>query len=353
MNYLGEVVGRTAELTAIDEFLDALDDGPTALVLEGEPGVGKTILLQAAVNEAERRGARVLSFVASPSEARLPYAALAKLLGGLEGELLNALPPPQRDALDAALLDAGTRLPDPDPRAVATAVLSLLEALAEDQPLVVAIDGLQWLDRPSARVVEFCARRFSGRVGLVASRRANGPVGELRLRQPERMDVLRLAPLDSRALRQVVGQRVEQPLALRALERVNEASGGNLNYALELARALPAEGPPPPALLLPARLRESVENRLAGLDHELEEVLLAVAALALTDSGPGSPSLDSALDLERSGPGWMLAALGAGAAGSAIAISTGRRQPEAPAPAAPAEAPAAAEAPPAPEAGTS
>jgi putative oxidoreductase len=83
------------------------------------------------------------------------------------------------------------------------------------------------------------------------------------------------------------------------------------------------------------------------------EVLLAVAALALTDTGPGAPSLDSALGLERSGPGWMLAALGAGAAGSAMAISMGRRQPPAPAPAAPAEAPATPEAPPAPEASTS
>jgi putative oxidoreductase len=83
------------------------------------------------------------------------------------------------------------------------------------------------------------------------------------------------------------------------------------------------------------------------------EVLLAVAALALTDTGPGAPSLDSTLGLERSGPGWMLAALGAGAAGSAMAISMGRRQPAAQAPAAPAEAPATPEAPPAPEASTS
>jgi putative oxidoreductase len=79
------------------------------------------------------------------------------------------------------------------------------------------------------------------------------------------------------------------------------------------------------------------------------EVLLAVAALALTETGPGAPSLDAALGLERRGPGWVLAALGAGAAGSAMAISMGRQQPAAPAPA---EAPATPEAPPAPEAGT-
>jgi putative oxidoreductase len=82
------------------------------------------------------------------------------------------------------------------------------------------------------------------------------------------------------------------------------------------------------------------------------EVLLAAAALALTETGPGSPSLDSALGFEQSGPWWMLTALAAGAAGSATAISMGQRQPPAPVPAAPAEAPATPEAPPAPEART-
>jgi putative oxidoreductase len=82
------------------------------------------------------------------------------------------------------------------------------------------------------------------------------------------------------------------------------------------------------------------------------EVLLAVSALALAESGPGALSLDSALGLERTGAGWMLAALGAGAAGSTMAISMGRRQPAAPAPTEPAEAPATAEEPLAPEPGT-
>jgi putative oxidoreductase len=81
------------------------------------------------------------------------------------------------------------------------------------------------------------------------------------------------------------------------------------------------------------------------------EVILATAALALTETGPGAPSLDSALGLERRGTVWTLAALGAGAAGSAIVISKGREQP-APAQAAPAEAPATPKAPPAPEPST-
>jgi putative oxidoreductase len=82
------------------------------------------------------------------------------------------------------------------------------------------------------------------------------------------------------------------------------------------------------------------------------EVLLSAASLALTETGPGAPSLDSALGVERSGPGWVLAALGGGAAASAIAVEMGRRHPPAPAAAAPAEKPTAPEAPPAPEATT-
>ena len=99
-------------------------------------------------------------------------------------------------------------------------------------------------------MLEFCTRRLTGPVGLVASRHANaastGPPGELRLRHPERMDVRRLTPLNARALRHVVRQRADRPLALSALERVNEASGGNLFYALELARELPVDARPRP-----------------------------------------------------------------------------------------------------------
>jgi len=275
MNYLADVVGRTAELAAIDEFLNSLVDGPFAVVLEGDAGVGKTTLLEAAIDEAERRGATVLSCVTSLTDASLPYHALANLFEKVDREALETLPPPQRDAYDRALLQGSA---DADPRAVATAVLTLLEEMGEEEMVVVAIDGTEWLDAHTARVVEFCARRLTGPIGFIGTRRSNAH-GELVLRHPERLHVLRLGPLDSRALRHVVGRRMERPLALSWLERVNEASGGNLNHALELARALPADGPPPPALLLPAGLEEIVETRLEGLSPGLEEALLAVAAL--------------------------------------------------------------------------
>src|SRR3954454_7313467 len=118
MNYLGDVVGRTAELAAIDEFLDSLVDGPNALVLEGDAGVGKSTLLQAALEEAHRRGATVLVCTGTPLDTSLPYRALANLFDSVDVDAFATLPPPQRDALDHALLQGSA---DADPRAVATA----------------------------------------------------------------------------------------------------------------------------------------------------------------------------------------------------------------------------------------
>jgi putative oxidoreductase len=125
-------------------------------------------------------------------------------------------------------------------------------------------------------------------------------------------------------------------------------TGCGLLVALGLATPLAASGLS--AVMITA-LRTAIWNEGVKPATGEHEVLLAVSALALADSGPGALSLDSALGLERSGPGWMLAALGAGAAGSTMAIEMGRRQPAAPASTEPAEASAAAEEPPAPEAG--
>ena len=104
--------------------------------------------------------------------------------------------------------------------------------------------------------------------------------GLLRPREPGRIDVRVIPPLGPDAVARLLRERVDGPLGRRALARVQEASGGNPFYALELARALPAGGPPSPALPLPASLDEVVAARLAGLGREVEEVLLAIAALS-------------------------------------------------------------------------
>jgi putative oxidoreductase len=140
-----------------------------------------------------------------------------------------------------------------------------------------------------------------------------------------------------------------RPGRRNALAAGSTEAGCGILVALGLATPLAAAGLS--AVMITA-LRTAVWNEGIKPATGEHEVLLAVAALALTDTGPGAPSLDSALGLERRGLGWTIAALGAGAAGSAMAISMGRRQPAAPAPAEPADASATPDAPPAPEAST-
>jgi DNA-binding CsgD family transcriptional regulator len=283
------VVGRVSELQAIERLLGALDEGPAALVFEGEPGIGKTTLVLASVEAARTRGVRVLFCTGSSSEARLSYAALADLLREVDEDIVGTLPPPQRDALDAALLRARPGDAAIDPLAVATATLSVVDGLVADRPVLVAIDDLQWLDPPTARVIEFCARRLSGSVGLLAARRAGAGNGDGRppiaLREPDRTEVRHLESLTPGDLTQLLRERSPQPVERSALARIREASGGNPFYAIELSRVLPTGAAPAPALPLPASLEEVVAANTSGLEPLLDEALLAVASLAAPTRG--------------------------------------------------------------------
>jgi predicted ATPase len=158
------IVGRTEELGALFAFVEDGRVGPSALVLEGDPGIGKSTLLGAAVEYAQERGARVL--LARPTEAErgLGHVALGDLLDGTLDDILPVLPPPRRHALEVTLL-----LEEPDdgavdPRAVGLATRSALEALAERTPVLVAIDDLQWLDPSSERALAFAVRRLDATV---------------------------------------------------------------------------------------------------------------------------------------------------------------------------------------------
>ena len=303
------IVGRRGELEAIERFLGALADRSPVLVLEGEPGIGKTTLMRAGVEAARRRPALVLACVGSASETRLAYAALADLLRGVDGEVVAGLPGPQKEALEAALLRAGPAGGDLDRHAVASAVLSVLEAIGRQGEAVLAIDDLHWLDGASAGVVEFCARRLPPRVGLLASRRLGQAPWMARLERlgaSDPIEVRRLGPLDAGELAGLLSGGGGRVLERQALARVHEASGGNPLYALELARALPEGAPPSAALALPASLEEAVAARVAGLDADVEEALLAVALLAsptieLIERALGTEAADRLDDAERRG----------------------------------------------------
>src|SRR5688572_3506546 len=173
-----EILGRETELAEIERFIGSAAAGPSTLILEGAAGIGKTTLWDAGVALASEAGHRVLSCRPVEAEARLSYTALGDLLD-LE---LPPLPAPQERALDAALLRDRSDGPPPDRRAVSLAMLGVLRALSSSGPVTIAIDDIQWLDAPSARVLSFAARRLREEpIGLLLALRSGHDIERLGL----------------------------------------------------------------------------------------------------------------------------------------------------------------------------
>jgi DNA-binding CsgD family transcriptional regulator len=278
------VVGRDEELAAVATFLDG--DLPAALVLTGEAGIGKTTVWRSGLEQARERGMRVLFCRPAESEARLSFAALADLLEPALGETLTALPSVQRRALEAALLLSDEEGPPPDHRTISTACLGVFRQLAGEGRVLVAVDDVQWLDPPSALVLEFVVRRLAEEpVGLLLAERVAGE-GEAPLslgRADLELVRVRLGPLSTGALHRLLRDRLDVTLARPALHRVHEASGGNPFYALELVRALQARGgriQPGRPLPVPQTLEAILRQRLEVLPLRARKVLAAAAALA-------------------------------------------------------------------------
>jgi tetratricopeptide (TPR) repeat protein len=280
------VFGRDGELATVERFLDGTPWRPSALLLEGSAGIGKTTLWQAATQRATAGGYATLCCRAAESEAKLALTALADLLAGLADEVLGRLPAPQRHALEVALLRRDASGSARDPRALATAVRSVLLELAAQAPLLVAIDDLQWLDAPSARILEFALRRLgSARVGILATRRVGDPRADRlhleRALPDERVVRIRVGPLDVAALHQVIQAKLGQALPRPVLVRVAQAADGNPLLALEIARVLLERGLPPPGqpLPVPGDVKALVVRRARALPMPTREVLLVAAAL--------------------------------------------------------------------------
>lgn len=287
------LVGRETELAAIAGFLEA-EAYACAVVIEGEPGIGKTTVWQAGVEWAESRGWRVLRGGPAESEAKLAFSSLADLLGPALEDVLAELPPPQRRALEVALLleDAGGGRADR--RAVAAGLLSSLRALAAGSRVVVAVDDLQWLDRSSAAALDFAVRRLREEpVALLLARRlGNGKTGVEHSFVSERLLRVPIGPLGFVALNTLIHERLGTVLSRPLLHRIHELSGGNPFFALELARA--------PELLeagraLPPTLDVLVRGRLEALPEQTQRALLAAAAASqptveLVDRVVGAPN---------------------------------------------------------------
>jgi DNA-binding CsgD family transcriptional regulator len=256
------------------------------MVLAGEPGIGKTLLWRTCLDTAVALGTRVLQASPAAAEARLSFGALDDLLADSVDEALEALPPPQRRALEVALLLVETDSP-PDERAVAVAFLNAVRTLSEHQPMLITVDDVQWLDASSARVLGYAIRRLRQEaVGALLALRSDGaataPAPVAAVLEGD-ATTLRLGPLSTGALHKVVQERLGIVLARPTLRRVHETSRGNPLYAVEVARALASApdtlvaGRPLP---IPETLDDLLRKRIDALPEGTRTVLVAGAALA-------------------------------------------------------------------------
>ena len=168
------IIGREAEVELLEQFISDADAWPGVLVIEGSAGIGKSTLLDVAVDAARSRSLDVLRCGPGDHESRLSFAALRDLLEHAFDETEARLPLPQRRALAVALLreEPEARL---DRGAVSAAFLTLLRERARIGPVLLLVDDVQWLDRPTASALEFAIRRLRDEpVGIVLARRSDG-----------------------------------------------------------------------------------------------------------------------------------------------------------------------------------
>lgn len=284
----GAIVGRDVELDLVRSFLDEVGGGLTGLILSGEAGIGKTILWQVGVAEARRQSKRVLTCRGVAAEAALSFAGLSELLGEVLAEAGACLPAPRRRALEVALLLAEPGEGPPDPLAIGLAVHDVLRVLAQQGPLLVAVDDVQWLDPASAAVLEIALRRLrEDSIGvLVTVRRSKDlavPLGLERSLPEQRLTLLSVGPLSLAALHRLLSERLDLELTRSELARIQDTSGGNPFFALGLGRELlrtQARSFAGRGLRVPESLRELLGGRLAQLPATVADVLLEISALA-------------------------------------------------------------------------
>jgi DNA-binding CsgD family transcriptional regulator len=269
------LAGRNGDLGVIEAFLDEASAVGAALLLTGEPGAGKTALLDAVQERAMAGSVRVLRGAGAPFEADVSFSGLSQVLLPLDEELagLSAM---QREALKVAQgLTAG---PPPDRLVVSNAALALLRQGAVARPLLVILDDLPWLDRASSLVLGFAARRLGGsRVGFLAAARTGAETFFHGASLPEH----EVRPLDGEAAAGLVSARFPE-LAPRVLRRVLAEARGNPLALLELPTTLddpqrPGRAALPSILPLSRRLQALFAAQVSGLPAPSRYLLLLAA----------------------------------------------------------------------------
>ncbi|HVY96868.1 MAG TPA: AAA family ATPase [Solirubrobacterales bacterium] len=272
------LIGREAEGAQIERLLDGVRNGESgALLVRGEAGVGKTALLDAAVESAA--DLRVLRTLGVESEMELPFAGLHQLCRPLLGSL-DLLPAPQLEALQVAFgLKEGAT---PDRFLVALAVLTLLSDVAEEQPLLCVVDDAQWLDEASTLALAFVARRLLAEsIAIVfVSREAGGALASL----PE----LTIEGISDEHARTLLASRLQGRLDDRVRERIIAETRGNPLALLELPASLTAAELAggfdlPDARSRMSRTEQNFLRRFESLPPSSQLLLLTAAAEPVGD----------------------------------------------------------------------
>ncbi|PWU24098.1 MAG: hypothetical protein C5B48_07495 [Candidatus Rokuibacteriota bacterium] len=272
----GMFVGREEERRALDALLDdANGERSAVLVVRGEPGIGKSALLEYATEQAGAM--RVLRCVGIEAEHELPFAGMHQLVRPCL-DLIDRLPGPQAGALRNAL-GLGYD-PVEDRFLVSLGLLSLLAEACDDGPVLCCVDDAQWLDRPSAEALTFAARRFEAEpiAVLIAVRE-----GELRRFDAPGLPELELGPLGEADARLLLESRLDRAASADVLAMLLDSAQGNPLALLELPGALSADelqGIEP--IIGPPRVRGAVEEtfrrRVGTLDESTRRLLLLAAA---------------------------------------------------------------------------
>ena len=281
------IIGRDDELARVDAFLSDSTALPAGLLIEGHAGIGKSTIWEAAVANARERGLGVVQCRPAGGEVRLSYAALTDLLEADLDFVLPSMPPPQRRALELALLVRDEDDRPPDQRAVAAAVLHAIRKLAERAVLLIAIDDAHWLDPASAAAIEFSVRRLGDEpVAILASCRSEVsalPPLDLDRAMGQRLAKLTIGPLSLGALQRMLRERTRRTFDRPTLRHIHDTSGGNPFYALELARTAGEAGgrhAPGEPVALSASLKELLGRRLEGFDEATGDAIFVAAAAA-------------------------------------------------------------------------
>jgi len=268
-------IGRDREIRRIDDLLRAARGSRgSALVLQGDAGIGKSTLLEYA--RRPRTGCRIIEAAGSEFETELPFAGLHQLCAPMLGELPE-LPEPIRAALEVAF---GLRPGTPEPFLVGLATLTLLGSGPDDRPVVCLVDDAQWLDTASSKALAFVARRLASEpVAMIFARRPHDTPNELD--ELPRLTVGGLTDAESRA---VLAAQSHVALDAQVRDHIVAEARGNPLALRELPKA-GGFGPPDPAPV-PSRIERGYQDRLAGLPDDAR-MLLTVAAADPT----GSPAL--------------------------------------------------------------